>query len=93
VSTEQTALFRPDSPYRLSDQVVLRPEPFGALAYDLVTRRLVALRDPDLAAVLDNLHRFPSARAVAAALVPDREAGILRALDALAREGLIRAAD
>jgi mycofactocin biosynthesis protein MftB len=92
VSTEPTATFRPHSPYRLSDQVVLRLAPFGALVYDLVSRRLVALRDPDLPAVLGALDRFPSPAAAAAVLAPGREAQILRALDALAQKGLIRAA-
>ena len=93
MSTEPTALFRPDSPYRLSDQVVLRDEPFGALAYDLTTRDLVALRDSGLASVLAALESYPSVLAAVAALAPDRAAAVLRALETLARKGLIRAAD
>jgi putative mycofactocin binding protein MftB len=90
VSTERTATFRPERPYRLSDHVVLRPEPFGGLAYDLQTRRLLVLRDPALVALLAVIHDFTSAAAAVSTLTPRRQPATLRALAALEREGLIR---
>lgn len=38
--------------WRLSATVALRPEPFGALAYDFTTRRLSFLKTPQLVAVV-----------------------------------------
>ncbi|BFV56549.1 mycofactocin biosynthesis chaperone MftB [Kitasatospora sp. CMC57] len=40
--------FDPDLPYRCAPSVSLRPEPFGALAYDFSTRRLSFLKSPEL---------------------------------------------
>ena len=40
--------FDPRAGYRVREQVVLRRESFGALAYDLRTKALRVLRDPDL---------------------------------------------
>ncbi len=44
-----------DGAYALDDQVALRPEPFGALAYHYGTRRLVFLRSPDIVRVVEGL--------------------------------------
>ena len=41
-----------DQAWRLSPQVALRPEPFGALAYHFQNRRLTFLRRPELVAVV-----------------------------------------
>jgi putative mycofactocin binding protein MftB len=49
-----------DTPLQLDPQVALRPEPFGALAYHYGTRRLVFLKDRDVAAVAAALHEHPS---------------------------------
>jgi putative mycofactocin binding protein MftB len=43
--------------------VVLRPEPFGALAYDFRTRRLSFLRSQKLVDVVEGLAHQRSARA------------------------------
>jgi mycofactocin biosynthesis protein MftB len=44
-----------DGAYRLDEQVALRPEPFGALAYHYGNRRLVFLRSPDMVNVVRTL--------------------------------------
>lgn len=45
----------PDAVYRLSSDVSLRPERFGALAYSFDTRKLSFLKHPDLVAVVEAL--------------------------------------
>jgi putative mycofactocin binding protein MftB len=92
VSTEPEATFRPERPYRLSDHVVLRPEPFGGLAYDLQTRKLLVLRDPSLVALVQRLDEYPSARAAVSSLAAGKEPAAIKALASLERGGLIRAA-
>ncbi|MGZ4444278.1 MAG: mycofactocin biosynthesis chaperone MftB [Nocardioidaceae bacterium] len=44
-----------DQAWRLGDSVELRPEPFGALAYDFRTRRLAFLKTSELAHVARRL--------------------------------------
>ena len=56
-----------DLPWRLSPQVSLRPERFGALVYHFGTRRLSFLKHPTLLAVVEALAEAPSARAACAA--------------------------
>ena len=78
--------------WRLSDSVELRPEPFGALAYDFHTRRLSFLKTPRL---VDVVRRLGDAADVGTALteaqVPDAErAAYLAALGTLATGGLIQ---
>lgn len=92
MSTERSATFRPERAYRLSDHVVLRREPFGGLAYDLRTRRLLVLGDVALVEVVEDLNRQPSAEAAVAALAAERRPAALRALATLEQEGLISAA-
>jgi putative mycofactocin binding protein MftB len=77
--------------WRLSDSVALRPEPFGALAYDFHTRKLSFLKTPTL---VDVVRRLGAAGTVGDALsgagVADAErAAYLSALDTLASGGLI----
>lgn len=52
-----------DRALRLHDQVALRPEPFGALAYHYGTRRLVFVKHPDVVRVLRVLGDHESVRA------------------------------
>jgi putative mycofactocin binding protein MftB len=82
-------------PWRLSDQVALRPEPFGALAYDFGTRRLSFLKSRRLLAVVEALAAQPSGRdACRAAGVTDAELPAYeRALATLAESGMIHARD
>lgn len=44
-----------DEPLSLSQSVSLRPEPFGALAYNFGNRRLTFLKRPELVAVMRGL--------------------------------------
>lgn len=90
----------PDDPqqrYRLSASVTLRPEPFGALAYDFAARRLTYLAAPDLVAVIGELAAEPGPRSAADAMTsagvpPGRRAVLARALADLAERGVLDAA-
>ncbi len=83
--------FDPGRPWRRTPTVVLRPEPFGALAYDFTTRRLSFLKTPGLVRVVEHLDGSASAHsALAAAGIPESERPrYLTALAALAGSGLI----
>lgn len=75
-----------DEAWVLADQVALRPEPFGALAYHFGNRRLTFLRTPQLVVVVRSLGEHPDVRtALRAAGVPEREHGAYAG--ALARLG------
>lgn len=78
--------------WKLSDSVELRPEPFGALAYDFHTRRLSFLKTPTLVDVVRRLAHAPDvASALSAAGVPEKERpGYLAALNTLATSGVIQ---
>ncbi|GAA5121094.1 mycofactocin biosynthesis chaperone MftB [Haloechinothrix salitolerans] len=82
----------PERPYRLSPDVSLRPEPFGALVYDYATRRLSFLKTPMLVAVVRELANQPDVpTTLDAAGVPDGEhARYLDALAGLAEAGTIQ---
>jgi putative mycofactocin binding protein MftB len=77
--------------WRLSDSVALRPEPFGALAYDFHTRKLSFLKTPTLVDVVRRLGESTTVGdALSGAGVTDAErASYLSALDTLAAGGLI----
>ena len=79
-------------PWALNQQVALRPEPFGALAYHFGTRRLSFLKSRKLVAVVRTLAEQPSGSAAClAAAVSDAELpAYARALDTLAQTGMIR---
>jgi putative mycofactocin binding protein MftB len=79
-------------PWTLDPQVALRPEPFGALAYNFGTRRLSFLKTRVLLDVVRGLGEHPSARdACVAAGVGDAELPrYAAALAALAESGMIR---
>ena len=78
-------------PWALNEQVELRPEPFGALAYHFGTRRLSFLKSRKLLAVVRGLGEQPSGRdACRAAGVSEAELpGYARALDTLAQTEMI----
>jgi putative mycofactocin binding protein MftB len=86
------AAFDLDRPWMLSEGVALRPERFGALAYDFRTRRLSMLKDPGLVDVVRALAAHSSAREACTAIgVDTRRLDSFRvALDSLARSGMIR---
>lgn len=80
-----------DRRWRLSPSAALRPEPFGALAYDFVSRRLTFLKTPML---VDVVRALDGERTVGEALttagVPQQQrAGYRRALGRLAEAGLV----
>jgi putative mycofactocin binding protein MftB len=78
--------------WALHDQVALRPEPFGALAYHFGTRRLSFLKSRKLLEVVSGLDAHASGReACAAAGVTEGELpAYARALETLAASGMIR---
>ncbi len=80
-----------DRAWTLHEQVALRPEPFGALAYHFGTRRLSFLKSPVLLAAVQSLEDHPTARqACRAAGVSDSGmASYERALSTLAETGMI----
>ena len=80
-----------EQPWALNPQVALRPEPFGALAYDFGTRRLSFLKTRKLLAVVEALAEQPSGNAACrAAGVTDGELPAYeRALGSLASNGMI----
>ncbi len=65
--------FTVGSAWRLSPQVALRDESFGALAYHYGNRRLVFLKSRTLVELVASLERYPSAAAAIGALVPAPE--------------------
>ena len=81
-----------DQAWELNDQVALRPEPFGALAYHYGNRRLTFLRAHELVTVVERLAAAPDvAGALAEAGVAEaRHPAFLKALDALAAGDFIR---
>ena len=77
--------------WRLAGSVELRPEPFGALAYDFHTRKLSFLKTPTL---VDVVRRLGDSSTVGEALVgagvkETERTAYLRALGTLADSGLI----
>ena len=86
------AVFDAARPWELNEQVALRPEPFGALAYHFGTRRLSFLKSRKLLEVVEALGEREDARsACAAAGVTDAELpAYLAALGTLAGSGMIR---
>ena len=85
--------FAPDRAWRLSPQVALREEAFGALAYHYGNRRLVFLKSRALVAVVTALEAYPTASAAVEAHVPAAvRARYVQALARLAASGVIDAA-
>ena len=84
--------FDPADPYELHPDVALRSEPFGALAYHYGNRRLTFLRSFDLVRLVEELAQHSSVADSLAALEIDKahEAGLVRALAALARSDVVR---
>ena len=84
-----------EEPWTLSGSVSLRPEPFGAMAYDFRTRRLSFLKSRDLVAVVEALAGSASvAEALEVAGVePARHPAYLRALEELAAGGMVERRD
>ena len=81
-----------ESACSLSDQVALRPEPFGALAYHYGNRRLVFLKHPDIVTVVKSLGDHPTVGAAldACGIAAERRPAFLTALDNLTQSEIIR---
>jgi putative mycofactocin binding protein MftB len=83
------APFEPGRGYRLSPDVALRPEPFGALAYHFGTRRLSFLKAPGLVELVRGLGAHPTVSEALAAVDERRRPAYLRALASLAASDMI----
>lgn len=81
----------PDTGWRLSSQVSVRPEPFGALLYHFGTRKLSFLKDRTLLSIVTALAESSTARdaCVAAGVSDDDQPRYLRALQTLADSRMI----
>jgi putative mycofactocin binding protein MftB len=77
--------------WRLSAEVAIRPEPFGALAYHFGTRQLTFLRSRKLLGLVESLSQYATAQeACAAAGVEEDELPVYaRSLEQLAHKGMI----
>lgn len=80
-----------DEPWCLSPNVALRPEPFGALAYNFGTRRLTFLKRPELVTVVSGLNAGADVKGtLTAANVPEWQWPVfIQALESLAEAGMI----
>lgn len=76
-------------PYRLSPDVALRPEPFGALAYHFGNRRLSFLKAPELVELVRGLGGHGSVREALAGVPEGRRDALRRALASLAAAEMI----
>jgi putative mycofactocin binding protein MftB len=87
-----TAPFDTGRAYEKHPQVAIRRETFGALAYHYGNRRLVFLKTPALADVVETLGDYPSAADALAAHVPaGGRDSYCRALSGLLASDVIRA--
>ena len=84
-------VFDLDLPWKLSELVAVRPEPFGALLYHFGTRRLSFLKNTTMLRVIHSLGECPTARAacVAAGVRPEALPAYERALASLAESHMI----
>lgn len=74
----------------MSRDVSLRDEPFGALAYHHVNRRLVFLKSRDLVAIVRDLENHDSASlAVSAHVAPNEQSRYEQALATLVSSEII----
>lgn len=91
MTTSTAVIFDSSAPWQLNEQVSLRDESFGALAYHHLTRRLVFLKSRELVDVVRRMSEFDSADAAITALVPaDQRGRYLKALTSLVRSGILR---
>ena len=83
--------FDASASWQLNEQVSLRDESFGALAYHHGTRRLVFLKSRELVDVVRRVSEFESADAALDVLVPEGERSrYLTALSSLVRSEILR---
>ena len=81
-----------DTALELNPQVAIRPEPFGALAYNYGNRRLVFLKHPDMVRVAQQLGDHPSLQAtlVACDISPTRWNSFATAFESLKSSEVVR---
>jgi len=90
VSLSTTGVFDASAPWQLSEQVSLRDEAFGALAYHHGNRRLVFLKSPELVALVRGLAEYSSAHeAIDAFVTPGQHQRYVAALSSLFRSELL----
>ncbi|MEM9203973.1 MAG: mycofactocin biosynthesis chaperone MftB [Actinomycetota bacterium] len=89
--TQSGSPFDAEQAYRLHEQVALRPEPFGALAYHYGNRRLNFLRARELVALVEALDGEMSVRAAfdAVGIDPRRWPSFEKALASLAASNFL----
>jgi putative mycofactocin binding protein MftB len=87
----EVVAFDPDLPWRLHNQVAVRPEPFGALLYHFGTRKLSFLKNRTIVEVVKSLAEHPDVRsACRAAGIDDAHQGpYLHALGVLAQSHML----
>jgi putative mycofactocin binding protein MftB len=80
-----------DRHLELDEQVALRPEPFGALAYHYGNRKLIFLKHPDVVAVVEALadHRTLADTLRACGVAEHRWPAFESALTALERSEML----
>jgi putative mycofactocin binding protein MftB len=81
-----------DTALELNPQVALRPEPFGALAYNYGNRRLVFLKHLDMVHVATSLANHESLRATLEAcdIAPNRWSSFVTAFESLKSSEVVR---
>ena len=81
-----------DEPWTLSPSVALRPESFGALAYNFANRKLTFLKTPELVLVVQGLanHRDVRSALLDAGVPAAQHHAYATALRALAATDVIR---
>lgn len=90
MSLSTTGVFDASAPWRLSEQVSLRDEAFGALAYHHGNRRLVFLKSPELVALVRGLAEYASAHeAIDVFVAADQHQRYVVALSSLFRSELL----
>ena len=91
MSTSVVHAFDASAPWALNEQVSLRDESFGALAYHHGTRRLVFLKSRELVELVRRISEFESVDAALDDLVPEGQRDrYLAALTSLARSEIVR---
>jgi len=76
--------------WKLSPEVAIRPEQFGALAYHYGNRRLVFLKSKDLVQLVHDLADFDSAEAaIFATIAPKQQQSYVAALARLAQSEVL----
>jgi mycofactocin biosynthesis protein MftB len=78
----------------LDEQVAVRPEPFGALAYHYGTRRLVFLKHRDVVRVVQSVGSHATLREalIACGVEERRWPGFVAAVESLVASGILREA-